>query len=45
MKVKPSINSVELHPQLSDNGHRVDDVLVGAGLQWPTGCIPTIAVR
>jgi hypothetical protein len=30
-KVKPNINSVEVHPQLSDNGHPVDDALVGAG--------------
>jgi hypothetical protein len=41
--VKPNINSVEVHPQLSDIGHPVDDVLVGAGSQWPTGCILTIA--
>jgi hypothetical protein len=41
--VKPNINSVEVHPQLSDNGHPVDDVLVGAGSQGPTGCILTIA--
>jgi hypothetical protein len=30
-KVKPIINSVEVHPQLSNNGHPVDGVLVGAG--------------
>jgi len=30
-KVKPTINSVEVHPQLSNNGHPVDGVLVGAG--------------
>jgi hypothetical protein len=30
-KVKPNINSVEVHPQLSSNGHPVDGVLVGAG--------------
>jgi len=29
--VKPKINSVEVHPQLSNNGHPVDGVLVGAG--------------
>ncbi len=34
-KVKPNINSVEVHPQLSNNGHPVDDVLVGAGSLWP----------
>jgi hypothetical protein len=30
-KVKPNINSVEVHPQLSNDGHPVDGVLVGAG--------------
>jgi hypothetical protein len=30
-KVKPNINSVEVHPQLSNNRHPVDGVLVGAG--------------
>jgi hypothetical protein len=34
-KVKPNINSVEVHPQLSNNGHPVDSVLVGAGSLWP----------
>jgi hypothetical protein len=29
-KVKPNINSVEVHPQLSTNGHPVDGALVGA---------------
>jgi hypothetical protein len=29
-KVKPNINSVEVHPQLSNNRHPVDGVLVGA---------------
>jgi hypothetical protein len=29
-KVKPNINSVEVHPQLSNNGHPVDGALVGA---------------
>jgi hypothetical protein len=29
--VKPDINSVEVHPQLSNNGHPVDGALVGAG--------------
>ncbi len=28
------INSVEVHPQLSNNGHPVDGVLVGAGSLW-----------
>jgi hypothetical protein len=30
-KVKPNINSVELHPQVHNNGHPVDGALVGAG--------------
>jgi len=29
--MKAFINSVEVHPQLSDNGHPVDGALVGAG--------------
>jgi hypothetical protein len=29
--MKPNINSVEFHPQLSNNGHPVDGVLAGAG--------------
>jgi hypothetical protein len=29
-EVKPNINSVEVHPQLNNNRHPVDDVLVGA---------------
>jgi hypothetical protein len=27
-KVKPNINSIEVHPQLSNNEHPMDDVLV-----------------
>jgi hypothetical protein len=27
--VKPNINSVEVHPQLSNNGHPVDFSMVG----------------
>ncbi len=34
-KVKPNINSVEVHPQLTNNGHPVDRALVGAGSLWP----------
>ncbi len=35
-EVKPNINSAEVHPQLSNNGHPVDGVLVvGAGSLWP----------
>ncbi len=30
-KVKPNINSVDVHPQLSNNGHPVDGALVGVG--------------
>jgi hypothetical protein len=34
--VKPNINSVEVHPQLSNNiEHPVDGALVGAGSPWP----------
>jgi hypothetical protein len=29
------INSVEVHPQLSNHGHPVDGVLVGGGSLWP----------
>jgi hypothetical protein len=29
---EPNINSVEVHPQLSNNGHPVDGALVGASL-------------
>ncbi len=34
-KVKPNINSVEVHPQLSNYWHPVDGALVGAGSLWP----------
>jgi hypothetical protein len=30
-KMKPNINSVEVHPQLSNNGHPVDGAQVGVG--------------
>jgi hypothetical protein len=33
--MKPNINSVEVHPQLSNNEHPVDGALVGAGSLWP----------
>jgi len=39
--VKPNINSVEVHPQLSDNGHPLDDALVGAGTLWPCKSTPS----
>jgi hypothetical protein len=32
--VKPNINSVEVHPQLSNNGHPLDGAPVGAGSLW-----------
>jgi hypothetical protein len=32
--VTTNINSVEVHPQLSYNGHPVDGALVGAGSLW-----------
>jgi hypothetical protein len=34
-KVKPNINSVEVHPQLSNTRHPVDDARMGAGSLWP----------
>ncbi len=34
-KVKPNIDLVEVHPQLSNNKHLVDGALVGADLPWP----------
>jgi hypothetical protein len=36
-KVKPKIDSVEVHPQLSNKGHPVDGALVDAGSLWPNG--------
>ncbi len=32
--MKPNINSVEVHPQLSNNEHPVDVALVGASSLW-----------
>jgi hypothetical protein len=34
-KVKPNINSLEVHPQLNNNGHLVDGMLVGVNSLWP----------
>jgi hypothetical protein len=34
--VKQNINSVEVHPQLSNNRHPVDGALAGAGSMWRT---------
>ncbi len=33
-EVKANTNSVEIHPQLSNNGHPVDGAMVGAGSLW-----------
>jgi hypothetical protein len=38
-KVKPNNNSIEVHPQLSNNGHLVDGALVGVGSLWPIGSL------
>ncbi len=35
LPVKPNINAVQVHPQLSNMGHPVDGALVGAGSLWP----------
>jgi hypothetical protein len=34
-KVKPNINLVEVHSQLSHNRHLVHGAMLGAGSQWP----------
>jgi hypothetical protein len=34
---EPNINSVEFHPQLSNNRYPVDGALVGAGSLWQLG--------
>jgi hypothetical protein len=39
--VKPYINLVEVHPQLSNNRHPVDGALVGAGSLWPSSRMVT----
>jgi len=33
--VKPNINLVDIHAQLSNNGHPMDGALVGARSLWP----------
>ncbi len=33
--MKPDINSVKVHPQLSHNGHPMDGAMMGAGPLWP----------
>jgi hypothetical protein len=40
-KVEPNINLVEVHPELSNNGHPVDGALVGAGSLWLEGIYNT----
>jgi hypothetical protein len=42
--MKPNINSVEVHPQLSNNGHPLDGALVGASSLWPDQEISHIQV-
>jgi hypothetical protein len=37
--MKPGSNSVEIHPQLTRNGHPVDGALVGAGSLWPPSAL------
>jgi hypothetical protein len=37
-KMKPNINLVEVHPQLSSNRHLTDGVLVGANSLRPFFC-------
>jgi len=39
-KMKPGSNSVEDHPQLSNDKHPVDGALVGAGSLWPLAMLP-----
>jgi len=43
--VKPNINSVEVHPQLSNKGHPVDGVLVSAGLVAPCPQVANSSVK
>jgi len=33
--MKSNINSIEIHPQLSNKMHPEDGALVGDGLLWP----------
>jgi hypothetical protein len=39
-KVKPNINSIEIHSSMSNNGHPIDGALVGVSSLWPyfMGC-------
>ncbi len=38
MKMKPSTNSIEIHPYMNNYMHPMDGVLVGASLMWPLNC-------
>jgi hypothetical protein len=37
-KMKPYINSIEVHPQLSNNKHIVDGTSTGVGSLWLCPC-------
>ncbi len=39
------MNSVEVYPQLSHNGHPVDSALVGAGSLWPVVCLTLVQLH
>jgi hypothetical protein len=41
-KVEPNINSVEVHPQFSCNGHPVDGALVWHTLENSKGASPRV---
>jgi hypothetical protein len=44
--VKPEINSVEVHPQLSNKGHPVDGAQGGCWFTvWPKGFDPAVLLR
>ncbi len=42
--MKPNINGVEVHPQLSNNDHPVDGAVVGAGSMWPNQMYLTLQI-
>jgi len=41
--VKPDVNLVKVHPQLSHNGHPMDGAMVGAGPLWQACSDPRVA--
>ncbi len=44
--MKPEINSVEVHPQLSNKGHPVDGAQGGCWFTvWPKGFDPAVLLR